>query len=142
MGKPTREVYQKFVDKYNALNKEYHLNQYLVPYMISSHPGASMEDAIALAVYLKEIHHTPEQVQDFYPTPATKATCMYYTGLNPDTMEEVYVERDPFRKKMQRALMQFTYPQNYDLVYKALMECGRKDLIGYGPECLIRPRKR
>ncbi|MBR0138154.1 MAG: YgiQ family radical SAM protein [Erysipelotrichaceae bacterium] len=141
MGKPSKEVYQRFVDKFEALNKQYHLNQYLVPYLISSHPGSTMETAVELAEYLKSVHHVPEQVQDFYPTPASKSTCMYYTGLDPDTMQEVYVERDPRKKRMQRALMQYSYPENYQLVYDALVMAKRTDLIGNSPKCLIRPRR-
>ncbi len=141
MGKPSKQVYQRFVDKFESLNKQYHLNQYLVPYLISSHPGSTMESAVELAEYLKSVHHVPEQVQDFYPTPASKSTCMFYTGLDPDTMQEVYVERDPRKKRMQRALMQYAYPENYQLVYDALVMAKRTDLIGYGPNCLIRPRK-
>lgn len=141
MGKPTKEVYLKFVEKFEELNRQYNKNQFIVPYFISSHPGSDLDSAIELAIYLKEINHIPLQVQDFYPTPATKSTCMYYTGLNPDTMEEVFVEKDPEKKKMQRALMQYSFPQNYHLVYKALTLANRKDLIGYGPKCLIRPKK-
>ncbi len=141
MGKPTKEVYLKFVKKFEELNKEYNKNQFIVPYFISSHPGSDLDSAIELALYLKDINFIPLQVQDFYPTPATKSTCMYYTGLNPDTMEEVFVEKNPQKKKMQRALMQYSFPQNYNLVYQALILAKRKDLIGYGPKCLIRPRK-
>jgi len=141
MGKPSKEVYFAFVKKYNSINKKFKMNQYLVPYLISSHPGSTIESAIELACYLKSIKHTPEQVQDFYPTPATKSTCMYYTGLNPDTMEEVYIETDPMKKKMQRALLQYNYPENYDLVYKALKLAKRNDLIGFSDKCLIRPKQ-
>jgi len=141
MGKPSKEVYFAFVKKYNSINKKFKMNQYLVPYLISSHPGSTIESAIELACYLKSIKHTPEQVQDFYPTPATKSTCMYYTGLNPDTMEEVYIETDPMKKKMQRALLQYNYPENYDLVYKALQLAKRNDLIGFSDKCLIRPKQ-
>ncbi|MBE6113826.1 MAG: YgiQ family radical SAM protein [Erysipelotrichaceae bacterium] len=141
MGKPNRELYDAFCEEYERLNKKFNMNQFLVPYLISSHPGSTLTEAIELAQYLKKIHHTPEQVQDFYPTPMTRSTCMYYTGIDPMTMEEVYVARDPEEKAMQRALMQFTYPQNYDKVYKALQKAGRLDLVGYGEECLIKPRK-
>lgn len=140
MGKPRKELYEKFVAEYERLNEKYKMNQFLVPYLMSSHPGCDLEAAIELAVYLKKIHHTPEQVQDFYPTPMTRSTCMYYTGIDPLTMEEVYVPRSPKEKAMQRALMQFTYPQNYDLVYEALKTAGRLDLVGNGPNCLIKPR--
>ena len=140
MGKPRRELYEKFVKEYEELNKKHNMNQFLVPYLISSHPGCTLEAAIDLACYLKMIHHTPEQVQDFYPTPMTRSTCMYYTGYDPLTMKEVYVPRSPHEKAMQRALMQFTYPQNYDLVYEALKQANRLDLVGYGPKCLIKPK--
>lgn len=142
MGKPTKEVYLQFVKKFEQLNQEYKKKQFIVPYFISSHPGSDLDSAIELALSLKEINHIPLQVQDFYPTPSTKSTCMYYTGLNPDTMQEVFVEKDLERKKMQRALMQYGFPQNYNLVYRALALTNRKDLIGYGPNCLIRPKKR
>ena len=141
MGKPYKEVYLDFVEKFEKLNQQYNKKQFIVPYFISSHPGSDLDSAIELALYLKEINHIPLQVQDFYPTPATNSTCMYYTGLNPDTMEEVFVEKDPERKRMQRALMQYSFPENYKLVYKALTLANRKDLIGYGSKCLIRPRK-
>lgn len=140
MGKPRKELYEKFVAEYERLNEKYHMNQFLVPYLMSSHPGCDLEAAIELAVYLKKIRHTPEQVQDFYPTPMTRSTCMYYTGIDPLTMEEVYVPRTPKEKAMQRALMQFSYPQNYDLVYEALKTANRLDLVGNGPNCLIKPK--
>jgi radical SAM superfamily enzyme YgiQ (UPF0313 family) len=108
---------------------------------MSSHPGSTLDDAIELALYLKKIHHMPEQVQDFYPTPSTLSTCMYYTGLDPRTMEPVYVPKSPKEKKMQRALMQYQRPENYEIVAEALRMAGRTDLIGFGPECLIPPRK-
>jgi len=139
MGKPGKDVYLKFAEKYEQLNKEYKMNQFLVPYLISSHPGSTLNSAIELACYLKSIHHTPQQVQDFYPTPSTKATCMYYTGINPDNMQEVFVEKTVEGKLMQRALLQFSYPENKQIVLKALKKAGRFDLIGNGPNCLIRP---
>ncbi len=139
MGKPDPQVYLRFAQRFDQLNKEYHMKQYLVPYLISSHPGATLDSAIELACYLKSIHHTPQQVQDFYPTPFTVATCMYYTGINPLTMEKVYIEKNPHRKKLQRALLQYSYPANHKLVAEALRLAGRTDLIGYGPQCLIRP---
>lgn len=139
MGKPSREVYLRFAQKFAQLNQEYQLKQYLVPYLISSHPGSTLSSAIDLACYLKSIHHQPQQVQDFYPTPASAATCMYYTGLNPATMKPVYVEKDPHLKKLQRALLQYAYPANRKLVIEALRRAGRTDLIGTGPQCLIRP---
>ena len=140
MGKPSKELYDKFVSEYKALNKKHNMNQFLVPYLISSHPGSTLESAIKLAEYLKEIGHRVEQVQDFYPTPGTASTCMYYTGIDPFHNDEVYVARSPHEKAMQRALMQYTLPQNYDLVYEALTIAGRRDLIGNGPKCLIRPK--
>ena len=137
MGKPHKELYLKFVDKYHEINKRYNKRQFLVPYLMSSHPGSDLNAAIELAQYLKKIHYTPQQVQDFYPTPGTRATCMYYTGLDPQTMQPVYVARTYEEKAMQRALMQFTYPQNYQLVYKALKTAGRLDLVCNTPKCLI-----
>lgn len=137
MGKPRKELYLKFVDKYYAKNKEFGMNQYLVPYLMSSHPGCTLKDAIELACYLKKIHHTPKQVQDFYPTPGTLATCMYYTGLDPRNMKPVYVAKTYEEKLEQRALMQYSYPKNYDIVYRALKKAGREDLIGSSPKCLI-----
>ncbi len=141
MGKPRHSVYQKFVRRYEEINRACGMDQYLVPYLMSSHPGCEMEDAVALACYLKETGHQPEQVQDFYPTPSTLSTCMYYTGLDPRTMEPVYVEKNPHRKALQRALIQYRRPENYEMVAEALALAGRQDLIGYGPECLIRPRE-
>ncbi len=141
LGKPNHEVYLKFVEKYIKMNEELGMDQYLVPYLMSSHPGSTLKDAIELALYLKEINHQPEQVQDFYPTPMTLSTTMYYTGLDPRTMQPVYVPRSPKEKQMQRALMQYKNPANYDIVVEALKKAGRMDLIGYGPQCLLRPRK-
>ena len=140
MGKPSRELYDKFVKEYQDLNKKHNMNQFLVPYLMSSHPGSTLDAAINLAVYLKGIGHMPEQVQDFYPTPGTASTCMYYTGIDPFNNEKVYVPKDPHEKAMQRALMQYRLPQNYDLVYEALKKAHREDLIGYGKNCLIKPR--
>lgn len=140
MGKPRKELYLKFVDKYHEKNKQFDMNQFLVPYLMSSHPGSDLEAAIELACYLKKLHYTPKQVQDFYPTPGTPATCMYYTGLDPKTMRPVYVAKSYEEKAMQRALMQFTYPKNYDLVYKALKSANRLDLVGSSPKCLLAPR--
>lgn len=137
MGKPRKELYLKFVDKFKQKNEQFKMEQFVVPYLMSSHPGSDLHAAIELASYLKKIHYTPKQVQDFYPTPGTPATCMYYTGLDPKTMRPVYVARTYEEKAMQRALMQFTYPQNYDLVYKALKTAGRMDLVGNTPKCLI-----
>ncbi len=142
MGKPPHRVYERFVEKYERINRACGKEQYLVPYLMSSHPGCEMSDAVALACYLKKTGHMPEQVQDFYPTPATISTCMYYTGLDPRTMEPVYVEKNPHRKALQRALIQYRRPENYELVVEALTLAGREDLIGYGPDCLIRPKGR
>lgn len=140
MGKPHRELYERFVAKYYRLNEEEHKNQYLVPYLMSSHPGSDLHAAIELAEYLRDIHHQPQQVQDFYPTPGTLSTAMYYTGLDPRDMSEVYVPKNPHEKAMQRALMQYKNPKNYDLVYEALVKAHREDLIGTGKNCLIRPK--
>ena len=137
--KPRHSVYLKFMKQYERMNRECGMDQYLVPYLMSSHPGCTMKEAIELAEFLRDIHHQPEQVQDFYPTPSTISTCMYYTGLDPRTMEPVYVPREPHEKAMQRALMQFRFPGSRLLVLEALKMAGRTDLIGYGPSCLIRP---
>ena len=141
MGKPSVRVYNGFVKEFQKVNQKIGKEQYLVPYLMSSHPGSRMEDAIALAEYLNERKLSPEQVQDFYPTPGTLSTCMYYTGLDPRTMEPVYVASDPHEKAMQRALIQYRNPKNYDLVREALLRAGREDLIGFGPKCLIPPRR-
>ena len=123
------------------MNERLGLKQYMVPYLMSSHPGSTLKDAVELAEYLRDIRYMPEQVQDFYPTPSTISTCMYYTGLDPRTMKPVYVPKDPHEKAMQRALMQYSRPENHDLVEEALKRAGRTDLIGYGEACLIRPGK-
>ncbi|QEK11924.1 YgiQ family radical SAM protein [Crassaminicella thermophila] len=141
MGKPRREVYEKFVDKYYKINKKLGKNQFLVPYLMSSHPGSDLKAAIEMAEYLRDIRYYPEQVQDFYPTPGTLSTCMYYSGLDPRNMKPVYVPKTREEKSMQRALLQYRNPKNYDLVKKALILAGRKDLIGYGPKCLIKPKE-
>ncbi|MCI5827217.1 MAG: YgiQ family radical SAM protein [Lachnospiraceae bacterium] len=140
LGKPAPEVYREFVDRYNRMNEKLGKKQYLVPYLMSSHPGATLDEAIELAEYLRDIHYMPEQVQDFYPTPSTISTCMYYTGLDPRDMTPVYTATNPHEKAMQRALMQYRNPKNYELVKEALERAGRTDLIGFGPKCLIRPR--
>lgn len=142
MGKPPHEVYDAFVKKYFAINQKLNMEQYIVPYFMSSHPGSDMHSAIELAQYLKKTGQRPEQVQDFYPTPGTLSTCMFYTGFDPRTGEAVYVERDPEKKAMQRALMQFFIPREFALVRKALIFAGRDDLIGYGKTCLVPPEKR
>lgn len=137
MGKPGRDVYDKFVQKYESINKKIGKKQYLVPYLMSSHPGSDLNAAIELAEYIKEMGYTPEQVQDFYPTPGSLSTTMYYTGINPFTNEKVYVPKTQKEKNMQRALLQFAVPENYRLVKEALIEAGREDLIGSGKKCLI-----
>ena len=139
MGKPHNEVYEKFRSKYERLNQKYEMNQYLVPYLMSSHPGCTLEDAVKLAEWLNKSGRQPEQVQDFYPTPGTLSTCMYYTGIDPRTMKPVYVPKDPHEKAMQRALMQWKRPEKRRLVKEALHRTGREDLIGYGKHCLLRP---
>ena len=139
MGKPRREVYDAFVKRFERLSAEYGLKQYVVPYLISSHPGSTMKEAVELAEAVRDMGYMPEQVQDFYPTPSTMSTCMFYTGVDPRTMEPVYIPRDPHEKAMQRALIQYRKPENYKLVREALLRAGREDLIGYGPKCLIRP---
>jgi len=140
MGKPRSAVFNSFCKAYRDINEKLGKKQYLVPYLMSSHPGSTLDDAIELALYLKKEGINPQQVQDFYPTPGTISTCMYYTGIDPRTGAHVYVARDPQEKAMQRALLQFKRPENYALVHKALIKAGRKDLIGYGKECLIRPK--
>ncbi|XCP83740.1 YgiQ family radical SAM protein [Roseburia hominis] len=141
MGKPKHAIYQKFAQKYKRINESLNLKQYLVPYLMSSHPGSTMKEAVKLAEYLRDLGYMPEQVQDFYPTPSTISTCMYYTGVDPRTMKPVYVPKNPHEKAMQRALIQYRNPQNYDLVMEALKIAGRMDLVGFGEKCLIRPRK-
>lgn len=139
MGKPSREVYDKFVRKYFSINKRIGKEQYLVPYLISGHPGSDLRAAVELAEYVRDMGYNPEQIQEFYPTPGTLSTCMYYMELDPRTMRPVYVPKTPEEKAMQRALIQYRNPQNYKLVYKALVEAERTDLIGYEEKCLIRP---
>ena len=141
MGKPDNSVYRAFVDKYKKINEQLDKKQFLVPYLMSSHPGSTMKDAVKLAEYLRDLGYMPEQVQDFYPTPSTISTCMYYTGVDPRTMEKVYVPISPHEKAMQRALIQYRNPKNYDLVHEALTIAKRTDLIGFDKKCLIRPRK-
>ena len=141
MGKPEHAVFMQFTGKYKKLNEKYGMNQFLVPYLMSSHPGCTMKEAVKLAEYLRDLGYMPEQVQDFYPTPSTISTCMYYTGLDPRTMEQVYVPTNPHEKAMQRALIQYRNPKNYDLVKEALIKAHRTDLIGYDKHCLIRPEK-
>lgn len=140
MGKPTNDVYERFIKAYKKTNEEVGKKQFVVPYLMSSHPGSTLKEAIALAEYLRDLGYMPEQVQDFYPTPSTISTCMYYTELDPRTMEKVYVPKNPHEKAMQRALIQYRNPKNYDLVVEALQKAGRTDLIGFDKKCLIRPR--
>ncbi len=138
MGKPSIKTYNKFVEKFNNINIKIEKEQYIVPYFISSHPGSRLKDAIELAEYIRDMGHIPEQVQDFYPTPGTLSTCMYYTGFNPLTNEQVYVPKDKEERKMQRALLQYSKKENYELVLKALIKENRYDLIGSGPKALIK----
>ena len=142
LGKPPNSVYQAFCKKYERINRSLGKEQYLVPYLMSSHPGSTLKEAIALAEYLRDIGCSPEQVQDFYPTPSTISTCMYYTGVDPRTMEPVYVAHNPHEKAMQRALIQYKNPKNYDLVDEALVTAHRTDLIGFDKKCLIRPKNK
>ena len=123
------------------MNQKIHKDQYLVPYLMSSHPGSRMKDAVELAEHIRDLGYMPEQVQDFYPTPSTISTCMYYTGVDPRTMQPVYVPKNPHEKAMQRALIQYRDPKNYDLVMEALKKAHRMDLVGFDKHCLIRPRK-
>lgn len=141
MGKPSVSVYNRFIDKYFKVNDKYDMKQYLVPYLMSSHPGSTLKEAVELAEYIRDLGYMPQQVQDFYPTPSTMSTCMYYTGVNPATLEPVYVTHNPHEKAMQRALIQYRNPENYDLVKEALLKAHREDLIGFDEKCLIPPRK-
>ena len=141
MGKPANRVYQAFGKKYQELNKKLNKKQYLVPYLMSSHPGSTMREAVELAEYIRDLKYMPEQVQDFYPTPSTISTCMYYTGVDPRDMTPVYVPKNPHEKALQRALIQYRDPKNYDLVMEALKLAGRLDLVGYDSRCLIRPKQ-
>jgi hypothetical protein len=142
MGKPDISVYDRFYKKYFELCKKFGLEQYLVPYLMSSHPGSTVSDAVSLALYLKEMGCNPEQVQDFYPTPGTASTVMYYTGINPLDMKPVYCPTDYREKQMQRALLQYGRPENRNLVREALTLCGREDLIGFDSSCLVKPDMR
>ena len=142
MGKPDNSVYQRFVKRFEQMNHQLGLEQYLVPYLMSSHPGSGLKEAVTLAEYIRDLGYMPEQVQDFYPTPSTVSTCMYYTGVDPRTMKKVYIPTNPHEKAMQRALIQYKRPENYELVKEALLKAGRQDLIGYDKKCLIPPRKR
>jgi radical SAM superfamily enzyme YgiQ (UPF0313 family) len=139
MGKAGKEVYVRFVNAFNKMNKTLGKEQYLVPYLMSSHPGAGLKEAVELAEFLRDQGYHPEQVQDFIPTPGSLSTCMYHTGLNPLTGEKVHVAKDPHEKKLQRALLQYRDPKNYPFVLEALTKAGRQDLIGFEPKCLIKP---
>lgn len=141
MGKPQNSVYEKFIDRYKRVNAKTGKQQYVVPYLMSSHPGSTLKEAVELAEYVRDIGYMPEQVQDFYPTPSTISTCMYYTGVDPRTMKPVYVPHNPHEKAMQKALMMYRKPENYYLVKEALIKAGRQDLIGFDKKCLIAPRK-
>lgn len=142
MGKPSRKVYDRFVEKFKKATQAAKLDQYVVPYLMSSHPGSTLADAVELAEYCRDLTYNPEQVQDFYPTPSTMATVMYATGVDPRTMKPVYVARSPHEKALQRALIQYRNPKNASLVREALVKAGREDLIGYGPKCLVRPENK
>lgn len=139
MGKPEHSVYEEFARRFRRMNEQLKKKQYLVPYLMSSHPGSTLKEAVKLAEFCRDLGYMPEQVQDFYPTPSTLSTCMYYTGLDPRTMKPVYVPKSPHEKAMQRALIQYRDPRLRSLVKEALEKAGRTDLIGYGPRCLIRP---
>ncbi|MDO4519618.1 MAG: YgiQ family radical SAM protein [Eubacteriales bacterium] len=141
MGKPSHSVYTKFLAMYDKANKSIGKEQYAVPYFMSSHPGCTLKEAVKLAEYVRDLGYTPEQVQDFYPTPSTLSTCIYYTGIHPITGESVYVPKDPHEKAIQRALMQYKNPANRSLVLEGLRKTGRMDLVGFGPKCLLRPDK-
>ena len=141
MGKPEHKVYEEFTRQFYKMNEKIGKEQYLVPYLMSSHPGSTLKEAVELAEYCRDLGYIPEQVQDFYPTPSTLSTCMYYTGVDPRTMQKVYVPKSPHEKAMQRALIQYRNPELYDLVIEALHKAGRSDLIGFGPKCLVRPRQ-
>jgi len=140
MGKPDNSVYNRFVKRYYELNKQFGMNQFLVPYLMSSHPGSTLKEAIELSEYLRDLGYMPEQVQDFYPTPSTLSTVMYYTGIDPRDNSSVKITDNPHEKAMQRALIQYRNPKNYDLVLEALKLAGRMDLVGYDKKCFIRPR--
>ena len=141
MGKPEHKVYEEFTRQFYKMNERIGKEQYLVPYLMSSHHGSTLKEAVELAEYCRDLGYMPEQVQDFYPTPSTLSTCMYYTGVDPRTMQKVYVPKSPHEKAMQRALIQYRNPELYDLVIEALHKAGRSDLIGFGPKCLVRPRQ-
>ncbi|MFA5289487.1 MAG: YgiQ family radical SAM protein [Candidatus Izemoplasmatales bacterium] len=138
MGKPSRKVFDRFLERYQSLNQRYQMKQFIVPYFMSSHPGSTLKDMVMLAEYIRDMGFIPEQVQDFYPTPMSVSTTMYYTGIDPETMQEVYVAKNPHEKAMQRALLQYRNPKNWHLVHEALVKTNRMDLIGTGTKALIR----
>ena len=140
MGKPRNLVYQRFSERFTRVNEQLDKKQYLVPYLMSSHPGSTLDEAIELAEYCRDLGYMPEQVQDFYPTPSTMSTAMYFTGVDPRTMQPVYVPKSPHEKALQRALIQYRDPKNRELVLEALRRAGRMDLVGFGPTCLLRPQ--
>lgn len=142
MGKPKHEVFMRFKSRYERMNRKFDMEQYLVPYFISSHPGCTLDDAIELAEFFRDTHSSPEQVQDFYPTPGTLSTCMFYTGLDPRNMKPIYIAKDPREKELQRALMQYRFPENAAKVREALRKAGRTDLIGNGPKCLVKAEQK
>jgi radical SAM superfamily enzyme YgiQ (UPF0313 family) len=139
MGKPSNDVYQAFCKEFDAASRAAGKEQYVLPYLMSSHPGSTMKVAVQLAEFCRDLGYNPEQVSDFYPTPSTVSTCIYYTGLDPRTMKHVYCPTDPHEKAMQRALIQYRDPKNHKLVLEALRRAHREDLLGYGPKCLVRP---
>ena len=141
MGKPSNDVYQAFCKEFDAASRAAGKEQYVLPYLMSSHPGSTMKVAVQLAEFCRDLGYNPEQVSDFYPTPSTVSTCIYYTGLDPRTMKHVYCPTDPHEKAMQRALIQYRNPKNHKLVLEALRRAHREDLIGYGPKCLVRPER-
>jgi uncharacterized radical SAM protein YgiQ len=141
MGKPANDVYQQFVREFEQASRAAGKEQYVLPYLMSSHPGSTMKEAVELAEFCRDLGFNPEQVSDFYPTPSTVSTCIYYTGIDPRTMEPVYCPTNPHEKALQRALIQYRDPKNHALVREALRRAGRQDLIGYGPKCLVRPEK-
>ncbi len=139
MGKSDKNVYIKFMSEFKRINTHLGKKQYLVPYFMSSHPGAGLAEAIELAEFIRDLKYQPEQVQDFIPTPGTRSTCIYYSDIDPLTGEKVYTAKTAYEKQMQRALLQYRNPKNFSLVYEALTKANRQDLIGFGPKCLIRP---
>ena len=140
MGKPSAQIYKQFLERYDSIERRHNKKQYVLPYLMSSHPGSTLKDAIQLAEYINQLGYMPEQVQDFYPTPSTISTCMYYTGMDPFTRKKVFVAQSPHDKALQRALIQFKKPENHKLVMEALRLENRMDLVGFDKKCLIPPR--